>query len=485
MRLAAIRLRALGCGSLIVALTWIVGSSGESPVGAQQEEPFPHLDHQGLFPLCTGCHEGIPVGDRTDWYPEPSQCSGCHDGVERDRVTWNGPSERIDNVAFDHVEHADEREVAGDPEGVCADCHIPSGGGRMEVATTQIQVETCWSCHAHATDDHYADDASCETCHLPLASTRFSTARIETLPRPAGHEPPDAFLLEAHGDLAEGGTTTCATCHTRERCLSCHVDPEVAEIASVPSAPPTMALPAMEARYPEPESHLDAAWLQAHRSGAEDGTCGTCHAAEDCRSCHVEAVPGVVAAMPSRYDVHAPGVMLEERSPDSHGSLFFMQAHAVLASADQASCQTCHVERFCVECHEGPVGGGYHPPNFMMRHSADAYGRDAECSNCHEQRVFCRACHTDLGLGGLRQAAAGYHDATAIWLLQHGQAARQNLESCASCHRQVDCTRCHSTLGAFQVSPHSPSFDAERAWRQSPRTCFACHTGNPSNGSSP
>lgn len=277
----------------------------------------------------------------------------------------------------------------------------------------------------------------------------------------------------------------CATCHTRRRCVSCHVDTNVAEIAQIPTAPATMELPAMAATYPEPASHVDDGWLEGHQREASVGACATCHTSNDCRTCHVSAVPDIVAGLPSRESVVAPGVMLESRSPDSHSSLFFMQAHPVLASADQATCQTCHLERFCVECHEADVGGGYHPPNFMTRHSGDAYGRDSECANCHEPRVFCRQCHADLGLSGLRRAAAGYHDGTPIWLLQHGQAARQNLESCSSCHRQVDCTRCHSVLGAFKVSPHSPGFDAERAWAQSPRTCLACHVGDPTNGNVP
>ena len=63
----------------------------EAPISAVQEDPFPHAAHQGLFPLCTGCHEGIPSGDEADWYPEPQSCRGCHDGVERDEVVWNAP----------------------------------------------------------------------------------------------------------------------------------------------------------------------------------------------------------------------------------------------------------------------------------------------------------------------------------------------------------------------------------------------------------
>lgn len=455
----------------------------EPVVQAAQEDPFPHAEHEGLFPLCTGCHEGIPSGDESDWYPEPQSCDGCHDGVERERVTWNGPSDRVDNVVFDHVEHEDERAEAGDPAGVCADCHTEPGGGRMEVAEA-LQVGTCWGCHAHERSEHYEAGAPCETCHVPLASTAFDRDRIERLPEPASHQVED-FILEGHGSLAPAGNDACATCHTQDLCVSCHVATDLDEIQSLPPAPATMELPTVTATYPEPGSHLADDWLEGHQQEASVAECSTCHTRNDCRTCHVSSMPDLVASLPTREAALAPGVMLESRSPDSHESLFFMQSHPVLASADQATCQTCHVERFCVACHEADLGGGYHPPNFMTRHAADAYGRDSECSNCHQQAAFCRECHADLGLAGLRRAAAGYHDATPIWLLQHGQAARQNLESCASCHRQVDCTRCHSVLGAFKVSPHTASFDAERAWARSPRTCLACHVRDPTNGSVP
>jgi hypothetical protein len=72
-----------------------------------------------------------------------------------------------------------------------------------------------------------------------------------------------------------------------------------------------------------------------------------------------------------------------------------------------------------------------------------------------------------------------------MWLLRHGQAARQNLESCTTCHKQNDCTQCHGVLGAFKISPHARNFDAERAWAQSPRTCLACHIRNPLEGRMP
>lgn len=445
-----------------------------------QERPFPHEEHEGLFPLCSGCHEGVPEGEPDDWYPEPVSCANCHDGVERDRVTWDGPSERIDNVDFEHRTHADALEAEGDPEQVCADCHIPPGQGRMSVSDS-IQVATCWSCHEHETDEHFRVDQQCESCHVPLAETSFPRQRIEALTKPVSHEAED-FVLEGHGDLAPGRADRCATCHVRERCEACHVDTGLLEIQALPAAPESMSLPVMDAHYPEPGSHQDAGWIDGHQVQASTAACSTCHTSDDCRACHVAVVPAVVEMLPTREVATAPGVMLETRSPESHASLFFMEAHPSLASSDDRSCQMCHVQTFCVECHDAAPDGGYHPSGFMARHAADAFSRASDCANCHSAQVFCRECHSEGGLTSAGRLGGGYHDGGPVWLLRHGQAARQGLESCASCHKQTDCVQCHGVLGAFKVSPHGPDFDAIAAWRRSPRTCLGCHVSNPVGG---
>jgi hypothetical protein len=448
---------------------------------AQQQVPFPHVEHQGLFPLCTGCHEGVPEGDASSFYPPPAVCVACHDGAREQRVTWAGPTPDIDNVEFEHDVHAAELAAAGDPPQECASCHVEPAGVRMAVMD-DVQLVGCWSCHAHQAVDHVVD-ADCASCHVPLASTRFDVVRIQGLPVPSDHASTD-FLASGHGDRAEADAGRCATCHTRDRCVSCHVDTDRTAIAAVPPAPADMTLPDAPVRYDVPASHTDRDFLATHGVGASRQGCGTCHTSNDCRSCHIQPVPGAVSALPERADVVAPGAQVVGRTPVSHESMFFIEAHATLAAANERSCATCHEESFCVSCHDAPTaneGGGYHPPAFVSMHAASAFGRDSDCATCHSTQVFCRQCHLETGLvpAGGGRLGTGYHDDGALWLLRHGQGARQNLEGCTSCHRQVDCTQCHGVLGAFKVSPHTLGFDAERAWARSPRTCLACHVGNP------
>jgi hypothetical protein len=236
----------------------------------------------------------------------------------------------------------------------------------------------------------------------------------------------------------------------------------------------------------------------------------------------------VVAGLGSRRDVGAPGVGVTRRPPASHASPSFETQHGSLAASDPRACTTCHTRPQCESCHgtgieiaasvaatghptpppralvaaqaarndedepvrqEPPTSrsglrpeAGFHPPDFMLRHASMAYGRRMECSNCHDARAFCADCHREAGMSAFGRLGPGFHDAEPLWLLRHGQGARQALESCASCHRQSDCLQCHSQLGAFRVSPHGPDFDARRAQKRNAAACQLCHLGNPLGG---
>jgi hypothetical protein len=174
--------------------------------------------------------------------------------------------------------------------------------------------------------------------------------------------------------------------------------------------------------------------------------------------------------------------MLEARAPDSHRAGFFFEAHGTQAAAGDGGCATCHTQSWCASCHDAPAGASYHPTDFVARHASAAFGRDDECASCHSTAVFCRSCHEASGLNAGGRLGAEYHTAEPFWLLRHGQAARQSLESCASCHEQRQCVQCHGVLGAFKINPHGPGFDADAAWSRNPRPCIACHVRDPRGG---
>lgn len=476
------RRRGLAAAGILVTVAVTAGAfAGRS--GASQQQTFPHARHEGLFPLCTGCHEGVTTGDSATMFPSPELCARCHDGQGLPKVSWSGHSERVTNLRFSHTVHVRMLQASGDSALRCEQCHSAPGGGRMAVGPTP-QMSTCFGCHAHKATSHYVD-ARCSTCHVPLARSGFDASRIRELPVPADHRD-STFLIQGHGLAASTATWRCATCHTRERCEACHVDASRKEIQAIPAAPAGMELPPTKAEYPTPASHRDVEWLADHGQQAGGGQCSTCHTRQDCQACHIGTVPTQVRSLPSREQTRAPGVGLKIHAPKSHASRFFMKVHPTLASSDNRSCQTCHTESFCTDCHDGPSNGGYHPADYLTRHPADAFGQDAECSACHNTAVFCRDCHIQSGLSTTGRLGGSYHTAEPLWLLRHGQAARQNLEACASCHKQRDCLQCHSVLGAFKISPHGADFDAARAWAKNPRMCLACHLKNPlDNGSGP
>ena len=433
---------------------------------AQQERAgFPHPDHQGMFPLCTACHD--MDADRAGWYPEGAQCASCHDGTEERRVNWLAPAPRPTLLTFDHPAHA--REAAADAL-ACESCHTPPDGPRMSVA--RAYPEECLACHAHRATTHLVD-AECTECHRPLATSALTLERIMALPVPPAHTAAD-FVL-AHEASAD-----CQVCHTRERCTSCHVDAATnAAIADMPEASASLELPRWAAHYPEPAGHADPAWLLDHEGLASVEECAACHTRDDCASCHIETPPSVLATLPAAADVQAPGVRLARMLPASHAVGSFDVNHVEEAASAPESCAACHGRTDCKACHDAPARAGFHPEDFAERHATAAYARRLECASCHETEVFCADCHRTSGIAGLGTRRTGYHDAEAVWLLRHGQAARQGLESCVSCHRQPDCLQCHSEIGAFRVNPHGRGFDARRAWERNAFVCMTCHLRNP------
>jgi hypothetical protein len=273
------------------------------------------------------------------------------------------------------------------------------------------------------------------------------------------------FLLEGTASQAQANTQKCAVCHTQERCTSCHVN-----VADVPAdrgdagRAAGLGAAAYAVQYPVPPSHLSPQWIEQHGPFRVAAAVRGVPHAEDCTACHVQPVPpDVIESFPARAQVQAPGTGHTERQmPLSHASRWFDRQHAALAASQPEVVQRvphAHV------LHGLPRRAGEARRTTRATSRAAfvaAYSRRLECSTCHEVRTFCRSCHMQQGMEAEGRLNPGFHDAEPLWLLRHARAARQGLESCTSCHTQRDCMQCHSQVGAFQVSPHGPNFDAHR-----------------------
>ena len=64
----------------------------------------------------------------------------------------------------------------------------------------------------------------------------------------------------------------------------------------------------------------------------------------------------------------------------------------------------------------------------------------------------------------------------------HSLAAKRNIRTCVSCHREDSCLACHSTDASRGpvFSPHGPNFGATARCRflsaRNQRSCLKCHT---------
>lgn len=470
-----------------MAVVVVVAAAAPPLVGRLTRDRFDHDVHKGLFPSCVSCHAGIAeASSPTDpgVWPDSLVCSNCHDGTVEPRVDWAPPDIPRTNLRFSHARHARELAVAhADSTARCQACHAEAGADRMAVKLAV--AANCISCHQLEGQHLDVVEPECATCHMPLTeAVRLTAEDISDFPRPGSHQV-EEFAERGHARLARAGpgsvASSCATCHAQNFCAECHVNaPEVAAIRALALDP---RIATRTEPLAAPASHRAANFARTHGNLAGDDArrCVTCHTQESCLVCHVgtpRVADGLLASGPER----SPGARTERRRPESHGA-DFSATHAAAAAAAPAACAACHARSQCLDCHvPDPADGspGYHRAGFISTHPVQAYQRTAACSDCHNPGQFCSTCHLNSGLASVDVPLdAGYHDSKRFFSAGHGQAARQSLESCVSCHTETDCMSCHatSTRGGRNFSPHGPGFDAARQRQRNPQMCTACHGG--------
>ncbi|MES2123249.1 MAG: hypothetical protein V4503_01050, partial [Gemmatimonadota bacterium] len=452
---------------------------------AQQRAPrFDHSVHARLFTSCALCHAGIETPGAAV-FPAATTCTSCHNGTVTKRIDWQPrATPRVSNLRFDHVRHAADRRARGDTTSGCTECH--ASGERKWMTVGAATVPQCLTCHAPGGGGHLTlPDSACATCHIPLArATALTRQRIAAFPVPPSHALAGFATARGHGALAKGGdrshqvAASCATCHARDFCASCHVNAD--ELASIQAlqpdprsllaahdlkAPPSHALPQFETQH-------------GKAAGASGATCRSCHTQESCATCHRNALPSSARNLLAAKAGRAVGAQTVARAPASHTPLWRKSLHGPAAAASGQSCASCHQRQECLTCHVPNAArrGAYHPGGYLTRHPADAYSRASSCADCHNTGEFCQTCHNQAGVTSRRTllGAGGYHDGNRSFFLGHGKAARQSLESCVSCHVERDCLTCHSVVKGRGFNPHGPGFDPELMLKKNPQLCIAC-----------
>jgi hypothetical protein len=496
---------------MLAAISATAAGQVYARVGA---EPFPHQKHARLFPTCNGCHAGVTSGEASAVMPPPSSCAECHDGTIQKRVNYSAPTPRHDFLRFVHRDHAARVEASGRE---CQSCHAAQPGAAW-MNVRRATPESCQSCHTHRAAGHLAPDSRCATCHVAVTRSRtLTTAHLAALPKPPSHAT-ERFIAN-HDVRGEVEAAQCATCHSRDSCARCHVN--AADVAAINQLQPDARVAAMlrgrAATYLTPDDHRADAWAHSHGRAAEAGTrrCAACHAQPSCTVCHtgnigqsviwrlpdgLSGTPGVQLVLPRRVSrvegrLAVPAALAQAHTvvgwpdtvrtgqraivkPHPEG---FATRHAASAASGRLTCEGCHTQQFCSDCHAGESRRRFHPANFVARHAPESFARDTECSSCHNTEVFCRGCHQSQGLSSAGRRSGTYHNGQPLWLLQHAQAARRGLQSCTTCHVQRDCLQCHSQRG-WGVNPHGPDFDATRLGANAKVMCARCHITDPSRG---
>jgi len=166
-------------------------------------------------------------------------------------------------------------------------------------------------------------------------------------------------------------------------------------------------------------------------------------------------------------------------------------------------CQTCHLEgsksivpdkqKTCMNCHdedfvkdiEFPNTVTHRDSNFVTEHKNFVSIEKYDCASCHEQ-ASCIDCHKngvpgEMGTTFSKEAKMHSSD----YLVGHPILAKQESESCMTCHNVKYCSDCHSQFDDDQLAGSSH----RRSWSSlltsesgiahenfSTFSCQTCHT---------
>jgi len=335
-------------------------------------------------------------------------------------------------LSFSHQKH---------PQVKCLDCH-PTISGSVSPQDRNLPKEAaCQPCHASQVRKketiRQSKSPACRTCHagyqgrLSPARSAFPTARLR-------------FSHAAHLKRSKG----CKPCHQ----------------------------PKMREDNPRPS--MD--------------TCRRCHLSKKaplrCAVCHLAGKDGKLLTNFPQVKLRPTGALRGA----AHGPLF-KKRHGAVARADRKYCGNCHGKSDCLRCHAGTLRPmSIHQGDYLRRHSLDARRDSPRCSGCHRTQSFCLSCHQRLGVG-TETKGNGFAPTTAMHFHppsfntptvgpgHHAHAARRNIRSCSSCHRESTCVRCHGSARQNRggISPHPAGFRTSAKCRalsaRNQRVCHKCH----------
>lgn len=329
----------------------------------------------------------------------------------------------------------------------CTTCHPNARTSRSAVDNLLPTEAACRQCHPidraqPALEVRNKPPAHCAACHVGYSAQNPVVQRVYLTPSPLKF------------DHAAHAATPCATCH--------------GDLTRVDLAT-TRHLPTMQL------------CLSCHKQGQRSDRCMDCHFGKRGGFIETEFPHGrLVPRHTGMGDGHHPG---------------FLRDHRHEAMQQDATCTACHDQSECLACHQGVVKPmDFHPGDYLTIHGVEAMRGKPDCSTCHRASTFCVACHERSGIGpraptsayDAADPAAQFHPpgwaatSPGSAMNQHAREARRNITSCASCHREETCLRCHSADAAsLSISPHGPGWSGSARCkaldRGNRRACLRCH----------
>jgi hypothetical protein len=354
---------------------------------------------------------------------------------------------------------------------------------RFSHATRAHAAVACLRCHASVRssvsvkDRNLPGEAICRPCHAQArrpGGSRGGCALCHPGWSGGGAPPsprrPEARLRFGHRLHLERGAT-CSDCHAA---IATGADSAREEAA-------------------QPRRARSGATKDSLRALPSMAACTSCHARQRvsnrCVVCHLADKQG---RLQTRFDGNAVLRPTGSLRADRHDA-YFARSHAASARKDRAYCQSCHRPEGCLRCHAGTQRPAVlHPNDYVSLHGSEARREPTRCRSCHASQSFCLGCHQRTGVGQ-ETRRSGFRPDTgrrfhpAVFTAQppgaghHGAAARRNIASCSSCHREQTCVTCHGTRarGRGGYSPHAAGFAQSTTCRalsaRNQRVCLKCH----------
>lgn len=258
-----------------------------------------------------------------------------------------------------------------------------------------------------------------------------------------------AECSDCHGKVAESikgaddllpEMETCYSCHDEDMdCESCHLqgeDPIILPRIDTYSAKFNHKIHA--------KNEIDCAKCHSQVINKEKVNSGLhLPVMNNCMACH--DTPDEISGC---YSCHTEN---ENLVPQDH--VVSWKTEHGLYSESETTCQSCHTESYCIDCHQGENSFSQsHTADFIITHGMSFLVRETDCETCHQSIDYCVECHVHVNyiqppshmLINFKSDASDY-DPTL-----HAEEARMNFETCPVCHQPGDdlwvekCIDCHN-----------------------------------------